>query len=285
MSGSSTSPSDRAGRRTLVAVDVGNQRVKLGCFHAASDDGLPEPAATLSVSGRPFDVDRVVQWLGQHAPWRASWWIGSVNRPIASRLLDMLRDRRPDDPVTLLAAADLPIAVALARPDMVGVDRLLDAVAANRLRRSDRPAVVVDVGTAITVDLVMADGAFRGGAILPGIAMSARAMHEFTDLLPMLDMADLRTPPLPAGTDTVAAMQSGLFWGAVGAIREMVARMQADGPVEPDLFLTGGASPAVAQLLGPTARHVPHLTLSGIALAAAALGRREGNHGDVSNGG
>ena len=65
---------------------------------------------------------------------------------------------------------------------------LLAAVAANRIRTADRPAVIVDLGTAITVDLVSSDGAFQGGAILPGIEMSARALHDYTDLLPRIEM-------------------------------------------------------------------------------------------------
>ena len=153
------------------------------------------------------------------------WHIGSVNRPAASRLIDWLRDHRPDDEIMLLTSGDLPLVVKLPRPDMVGVDRLLDALAANRLRTPGRPAVVVDVGSAITVDLVDADGAFLGGAILPGIAMSARALHEFTDLLPQIDMAELAEPPPALGTATVAAMRSGLFWGAVGAVRQLVEQL------------------------------------------------------------
>jgi len=133
--------------------------------------------------------------------------------------------------------------------------------------------VVVDVGTAITVDLVSADGAFYGGAILPGIAMSARALNEFTDLLPLVETSDLTQPPAPLGTSTESAMQSGLFWGAVGSVRELVERMTKagsaeNGAAEPDVFLTGGASQAVADLWGPSARCVPQLTLAGIALAA-----------------
>ncbi len=157
---------------------------------------------------------------------------------------------------------------------MVGVDRLVDAVAANRLRDAGRPAVIVDVGSAITVDLVSADGAFLGGAILPGLAMSARAMHEFTELLPLVDVAELDSPPPALGTATEPAIQSGLFWGAVGAIREVVDQLHkaaAGGSCaeEPQIFFsTGGAGATVAELLGPAARHVPHLTLAGIALAA-----------------
>ena len=153
------------------------------------------------------------------------WHIGSVNRPAASRLIDWLRDHRAADEIVLVTSGDLPLEVKLPRPDMVGVDRLLDGFAANRLRSPGRPAVVVDVGSAITVDLVDAAGAFLGGAILPGIAMSARALHEFTDLLPQIDMAELAEPPPALGTVTVAAMRSGLFWGAVGAVRQLVEQL------------------------------------------------------------
>jgi type III pantothenate kinase len=157
---------------------------------------------------------------------------------------------------------------------MVGIDRLLDGVAANRLRDPDRPAVVVDVGSAITVDLVSREGAFLGGAISPGIAMSARALHEFTDLLPLIDMSELTLPPPALGTSTVSAMRSGLFWGAVGAIRQLIECLTADAASEPEVFLSGGAGPAVASLLGKPARHVPHLTLGGIALVAGIARER-----------
>ena len=170
--------------------------------------------------------------------------------------------------MTLLAAGDLRLAVVLERPDMVGIDRLLNAVAADQLRRPGLPAVVVDVGTAITVDLVSDRGAFLGGAILPGIAMSARALHQFTDLLPLIDMSELLDAPPALGKATVPAMRSGLFWGAIGAVRQLIDRLSSQVTGQPEVYLTGGAGPTVASLLGPCARHVPHLTLTGIALTA-----------------
>jgi len=251
----------------LIAVDVGNARIKLGLFRSESGGQLPQPETTLRLSGRQPELERIGPWLETAgAETAGGWLLGSVNRPAATRLVDWIRQYRPDDKITLLAAGDLPLRVSLPRPDMVGVDRLLDAVAANHLRRPDRPAVVVDTGTAITVDLVSAEGTFRGGAILPGLAMSARAMHEFTDLLPLIEATELDAPP-PVGTSTVEAMRSGLFWSTVGAIRELVELMAGD---RADVFLTGGASPPVAEQLGPAARHVPDLTLAGIALTAAA---------------
>lgn len=282
----------------IVAVDVGNARIKFGLFPSAgaseatvrgprqgntlsaqtcremrSSAGgvsaeLPQPGATLACDGRCPELERIVAWLGAQRAAHVWWFIATVNRPTTTRLLDFLRARRPADPVTLLSAGDLALEVKLPRPDMVGIDRLLDALAANHLRTPGRAAAVVDVGTAITVDLLSPAGEFLGGAILPGIAMAARALHEQTDLLPLVEMAELDQPPPAVGTDTRQAMRAGLFWGAVGGIGRLVEQFAAELGQPPQLFLTGGAASILAELLGSHARYVPHLTLSGIALAA-----------------
>jgi type III pantothenate kinase len=283
----------------FIAVDIGNARMKVGVFDAIFGNGLPEPTGTLALDGQSPQFDGLISWLSDLADLKLSWLLASVNRPSATGLIQWLRNHRPDDAVTLLSAGDLPLAVRLKRPDMVGIDRLVDAVAVNHLRESGRTAVIVDVGTAITVDLVSADGAFLGGSILPGLAMSARALHDMTDLLPLIDVAELSDPPLALGTSTESAMRSGLFWGTVGAIRQLIeqlgsmkcataSRKQCDeNPVtasvpllhqkqcneerytitRPQIFLTGGAGATVADLLGPEAQYIPHLTLSGIALS------------------
>ncbi len=255
----------------LIAVDIGNARIKIGLFRQLASDGLPEPEHLLSLPGEPPPLERIAVWLAKISPAIESdsppWIIASVNRSAATRLIDWLREHRSDVRVTLLSAADLPLRVQLKCPDMVGIDRLVDAVAANRLRKPNAPAVIVDVGSAITIDLISSDGAFLGGSILPGLAMSARAMHEFTDLLPHIETADLHEPPPALGTCTEDAMRSGLFWGAVGAIRQLIEELGRHADVEPQVFLTGGAGAAVAKLLGRNTRHVPHLTLAGIALS------------------
>lgn len=257
----------------MICVDVGNAQIKLGLFQSVAQQGIPQPEQTWRLPSNVLWRDEVLEQIAGSVAHELSWWISSVNRPAASRMIDVLRERRPGDRVVMLSARDLPLQVAVPRPDMVGVDRLVDALAANRLRSPDRPAVVVDVGTAITVDLLSAEGVFCGGAILPGIGMSARALHQFTDLLPLLDLTELHQAPPALGTDTVAAMRSGLYWGAIGAVRELVERLAADLPAKPEVFITGGAGPAVARLLGPDAQHVPYLTLSGIAIAAEAIGQ------------
>jgi len=278
----------------IVAVDVGNARIKFGLFPSAalgqaticaprghegglaceqSPTDLPEPHATLACDGRRPVLERIAAWLGEHRAAQVWWFVATVNRPTTSRLLDFLRARRPADPITLLAAGDLPLKVKLPRPDMVGIDRLLDAVAANHLRQAGRAAAVVDVGTAITVDLLSPAGEFLGGAILPGIAMSARAMHDQTDLLPLVEMAELDEPPPAVGTDTRQAMRAGLFWGAVGAVGRLVEQFAREVGYRPQVFITGGAGPIVAEMLGRDARYLPHLTLAGIALVAERYGQ------------
>src|SRR6185312_8188631 len=107
-------------------------------------------------------------------------------------------------------ASSLPLRVLVQQLDHVGIDRLLDAVAANSRRPAGVPAIIIDAGSAVTVDLVDEAGAFTGGAILPGLRLMAKALHDYTALLPLVD-PPTQAPPLP-GTATIPAIESGIFW-------------------------------------------------------------------------
>jgi type III pantothenate kinase len=286
-----------AGFPPLIAVDIGNSRIKVGRFTGECDEsGLPFPSRVLELSSGSFDPTSLESWLKDAEADNsrmAAWWIASVNRAPTNELTAWLQERgckefdaskrrvgganvgsREAGGYCLLKHDDLPLAVELPQPDRVGIDRLLGAVAANRIRAVSRSAVIVGVGTAITVDLVSPAGAFLGGAILPGIGISARAMHDFTDRLPLITMEELADPPPALGTSTVEAMRSGLYWGAIGGMKELIARLTgSSGAVAlasepPEIFLTGGAALVVAQFLDPSAKLIPHLVLCGIALVA-----------------
>jgi type III pantothenate kinase len=231
---------------------------------------LPQPLRTLSFLPDEEGLASFAAWLAPQEVSELAWWVGSVERTFATRLLDWLRLGGAGRFV-LLSSGDLPLVISLARPDMVGIDRLLDAVAVNRLRPAGEPAIIVDLGSAITVDLLSGEGAFLGGAIMPGIGMSARALHEFTDLLPLLDMAILGEPPNALGTDTVSAMQSGIFWGAVGGIRRLIEEHSSSTGVKARIYLTGGAAPGVARLIAAGTEYYPHLTLAGLALVGCGI--------------
>src|SRR5262249_59123408 len=109
------------------------------------------------------------------------------------------------------------------------------------------PVIVVDLGTATTVDVVGADGAFLGGAILPGIELGARALASGTAQLPAIDVAGL---PLAIGRDTPSAIASGLVFGHLGAVRELVARMRADTLGNAHVVITGGGACAAGARAG-----------------------------------
>ncbi len=255
--------------QSLVAVDVGNTRVKFGWFDLPTGDGLPAPARTLELATEPWEPKHAEQLLADHSADEATWLLASVNRAASARVVAWIDSLAARAERRELTSGDLPIAVKLDAPERVGVDRLLGAVAANRLRDVGRAAIVVDLGSAITVDLVTADGAFVGGSIMPGVAMSARALHEGTDALPLEPKWRLDEPPPALGASTTAAIESGLYWGAVGGVREIVTRLSELSAGQPHVFLTGGTAPVVAHLLGEPTRYVPHLVLAGIVLAGA----------------
>ena len=249
----------------LVAVDVGNSRIKLGDFDHPLAEPLPHPNRAVALE-LDYADDQLTSWLPKK-PNEYTWSMSSVNRPTAARLIESL-GRLGVPNVHMLTHAEVPLKIELPAPERVGMDRLLNALAARALRaRQTTPAIVVAVGSAIMVDLVSADGAFLGGSILPGIDMSARALHEFTDLLPLVEVSE---PQVRLGRSTVEAMQFGLYWSAIGAIRELIARV-SEGQADADVFVTGGGA---ARLIANLNQHplrsvqfVPHLTLGGIALA------------------
>lgn len=267
---------------TLIAVDIGNSRIKLGRF-ARTDFGaaLPTPGATLELPlANPtgeFDAGPLATWCKDHAAADAIWRVSSVHRGAAARfntsVCELARDQSRHWIVRPVTLADVPLAIEIDAPEKVGMDRLMGAVAANRLRAAGNAALVADLGTALKLQAVNAAGAFIGGAILPGLAMAARALQEQTDALPLVEAGPWRTPPPAIGKSTRAAIESGLFWGAVGAIQELVRRSSLELPPAIELFVTGGGSQLFADVLsdekGLAVRHVPHLVLSGIALVDA----------------
>jgi type III pantothenate kinase len=192
------------------------------------------------------------------------WFVASVNRAREARLIDWLHAQRPLDRYYRLTAHDFDLALDVEFPERVGVDRLAAALAAARLRSGPRPVIVVDAGTAITVDLVDAGGVFRGGAIMPGPYLMAESLHQFTEALPRVEFP--HEAPVPIGRRTETALQSGLYWGVVGALRELVRQISRGQPDSPQLFITGGG-PVADGLRDLTPLEVPDLVLQGIAQA------------------
>lgn len=251
-----------------LAIDVGNTRVKLGLFgypESRRHGELPACAErTTRLSHEPMPWELLARWMSERSDWRLPVIAGSSPQGV-ERLIAAWPSTLGPPPRTVANTEHFPLAIRVDEPRRVGIDRLLNAVAVNELRRSDCSAVIVDSGTATTVDVVSADGAFEGGAILPGLALSAKALHEYTALLPLVSVPELgEKPPEPLGRNTRAAIRSGLFWGQLGAVKELIARQ---APADVDIFVTGGGGALLASHL-PNARFEPHLPLQGLVLIA-----------------
>jgi type III pantothenate kinase len=173
------------------------------------------------------------------------------------------------EPIVIDDRSRIPTSIRPPAPKNAGMDRILKAVACNVIRPPHRPALVVDTGTATTIDAISPEGAFEGGAILPGFELSARALHQYTALLPYVTVEELvEESHEPLGQGTREALRSGLVWGQVGAIKELAERLSQRWAEEPFLLLTGGGGALLAAHL-PSAVWKPHLSLQGLAVVAA----------------
>jgi type III pantothenate kinase len=244
-----------------VVVDVGNSRVKWGrCL-----DGQVVRSVSLS-------ADDPASWQEQVESWKLAsplyWAIAGVHPPRRDRLAEWLH-QRGDRVLVVDAWQQLPVRVQVDSPEKVGIDRLLNAVAAKARLRPGLPAVVVDAGSAVTVDWLDETGAFCGGAILPGLRLMAQALRDHTALLPLVEVRR-PLPPVP-GPSTTAAIEAGVYWSVAGGIRALISQLASGAAVAPQIFLTGGDGPLLAPALDAGLVHWPHLTLEGIRLTAETL--------------
>jgi type III pantothenate kinase len=217
----------------IIAVDIGNSAAKA----AIVDGSLVLRAGRLDTSVASgedlLDGLRVLIGSQDEAP-------GAI---IAVSVVDRWTERlewaaeQLDLPLTVVAASHIPISTALVRPDQTGPDRLVAAWAAASLHGT--PVIVIDLGTATTVDAVDADGFFLGGAIMPGLGLAADALSEGTARLPRVA---LELPVEAIGADTTSALQSGIVIGHVGAVRELASRMH--------LRMSGAATSTTRVIVG-----------------------------------
>lgn len=153
----------------------------------------------------------------------------------------------------------LPVDVRVDAGTAVGPDRLVNTVAGYDLFGGD--LIVVDFGTATTFDVVDTDGAYIGGVIAPGVNLSLQALHEAAAALPHVDISH---PDRVIGTNTVACMQSGVFWGYVGLVREICAQIKAEHGRPMKIIATGGLAPLFQQSADLFDAFEDNLTMHGL---------------------
>jgi len=252
----------------LIALDIGNTNIVLGVF-----DGK-----TLAHSWRLTTLrERTADELGllMHGLFDVSGVdrqavraviMASVVPPLTTPAREMVERYLGVKAVVVEPGLETGMPILYEPPADVGADRIVNGIAAyEQYGRAARcPLVVVDFGTATTLDAISAKGEYLGGAICPGVTISADALFQRAARLPRIDV---RKPATVVGRTTVGAMESGLFWGYVGMVEGLVRRMSAElaGPADNARCVATGGLASVIAPETPLIHHVePDLTLHGL---------------------
>lgn len=244
----------------LIAINVGNTRTQVGQF-AGTELRRTERLDNDSV---PALVHLLVG-LWEQTDEPRTMLMASVNDAVAAPLDAALRDQLSVEIYHVGDDVPVPIGRRLDPETITGVDRLLNAVAAwDRIRQA---CIVVDAGTALTVDFIDGEGTFHGGAIAPGAAMQLQALHDRTATLPELRLA---APDVmqPFGRSTGQAMLNGVFHGIRGTVQRLVEQYAEHYGAFPQVIATGGDAELLFRGETLIDNIVPDLTLLGIAATA-----------------
>ena len=195
--------------------------------------------------------------------------VASVVPSLDAVLSEAIRKSFGFRPVFITPFSPLGLKLKVKAPSRVGADRILNALSLHDFFPG--PSIAIDFGTATTFDCVDAEGAYIGGAILLGPNSAARALHEFTAKLPLIQV---RKPRTVIGKDTVHCLEAGLYFGYLGMLREVLARTKKEMGGKTRVVATGGLASLFLPDL-PGVRHEPDLTLHGLRIAHAILH----NHG------
>ncbi len=247
----------------LFCIDVGNTNIVMGLYDGSelgqrwriSTDAhkLPDEYAVLlwnlfAQSGVPLsEVTGVV--------------LASVVPPLTGVFLQVCQALFDLPALVVDAGVKTGVRIRYDNPREVGADRVANAAAAYRIYGG--PACIVDFGTATTFDAISRQGDYLGGAIAPGVHVSAEALYRTTAKLPRIDVA---RPPSAIGRNTVQSMQSGVLYGYVGLVEGMVARFAAELGNDLRVIATGGLASLIAEETSVIQVVDPWITLKGLRL-------------------
>lgn len=248
----------------LLAIDVGNTNIVLGVFQrnelirswrlqtvrdrTADELGLSVGGLFANSRIDPSQIHGIV--------------LGSVVPPLTNTVVGMLWKEFAQKTLVVDPATNAGMPIRYSNPSEVGADRIVNAIAAfDQFGGNGRPLIVCDFGTATTLDAVSAKGEYLGGAICPGVSISADALFQRAARLPRIEV---RKPETVIGRTTVGAMESGLFFGYVGMVEGLVRRMDVELGGSSICVATGG----LAVVIAPETKLFEHvdveLTLQGL---------------------
>lgn len=238
---------------SFLAIDVGNSSIKWGLF----DQGL-------LLQHFRLDASDVVSW--EHS-WNTQCKDSVKTVYICGVVPDVLANhfrwlKQQCDNVRLILHADLRMQINVDNPSSTGIDRLVASFAALKLVAKNEPVIVVDAGSAVTVDLASGKDGFLGGAIMPGLKLMARSLHQYTAQLPEVSFTDQIRQTV--GANTSDAISFGIGNAFLGGVKMLIHNLQAHSGAKAQLFFTGGDGLLLANYLNQADRYFPNLVLDGL---------------------
>jgi type III pantothenate kinase len=247
----------------LLAVDIGNTSITLGVF-----DGEKLRATWHMATGVHRMSDEYASLLlsllrnqGIDKADIKAVALCSVVPPLISTFEELLKRYFNIEPLVVGTGVKTGVSIRMDNPREVGADRIADAAAAHHLYGG--PVIVIDLGTATTFGIISKEGDYIGGIIATGIATAAEALFTRTAQLPRVELAP---PKHVIGSNTVAAMQSGIIYGYASLVEGMLERIQKELGVKAKVVATGGYSGLIARETGVINVVNPDLTLIGLRL-------------------
>jgi type III pantothenate kinase len=245
----------------LLAIDVGNTNIVIGVF-----DGKRIHESWRLFTDRKKTSDEYRLLISQlfyqsriEIDQIDGIVISCVVPPILPQLQEMSVRQFHLEPIVVSTGLDIGIPILYDNPKELGADRIANAIGG--YAEYGGPLIIVDFGTSTNFDVVSQEGAYLGGAIAPGVSISAEALSERAALLPKIDV---RAAPQAIGKNTISSMQSGFYFGFLGQMEEIIRRIKRELPREPRVIATGG----LAELMAGDSELVevvdPDLTLKGL---------------------
>lgn len=251
------------GKRGAVCIDVGNTSVKVTLFG-------PGGIETLAVErtrepGAARRIERMLRAGRRAPPGGVDAILCTVVPEMGTVLSGVVRSALGVKPFSIRHTRVLPFTLAVEQPSKVGPDRLCAAagVCAGRRGRRIQHAIIVDIGSAVTVDL-LSGGRFCGGLIFVGPVLGLNALGEYARRLPRVNPARMETATGKDFSDTEPSMALGARVSTVGAIKEAVKTLERAAGRRPPVYITGGWARAVLRHLPPSWRHDPDLVTKGM---------------------
>jgi type III pantothenate kinase len=246
----------------LLAIDVGNTNTVLGLYKLEGEPGSPATGPGRRGEAKP---ELAAHWrITTHRSQTADEYgvlfvnlfemkklspsqvkhiiISSVVPPVDSTLRRVCEDYFHTQPLFIEPGIKTGMPVLVDNPAELGADRLVNAIAA--FERYGGPSVVVDFGTATTFDVISAKGEYLGGAIAPGLGLSADALFSHAA---RLSRVDIKRPAKVIGTNTVTHLQSGLYYGYIGLVDGILQRIETELNQKPRVIATGGLARQIAE--------------------------------------